>query len=194
MEATEKQPDNPNMVAIVVIGAVGAILVYVIFVALQAYFEVEAGRVEAARAAEDIDYQYRTLQTAQDEKMAGMRWVSQDQQTVTLPLDLAMQRVLEDVQRDPHGSLVPAVGAHDTATVPAVFGRPADGAQMPAPAAQDDATATEAPADAEGAAPAEGAAAEGAAPAEEAASGEGAAAATETAQPASNGAEENAPQ
>lgn len=164
MEATEKQPDNPNMVGIIVIGAAGSLLVLILFIALQAYYSANASALQAEREAEGIDLEYRTLQVEQETLLSNPRWVDQGKRTVAYRIETAMERVVAAAAADRGATLVPAVGAHDVPTVPAIPGRPDDNVQMPA--APDSGTpADPAAAPAEGAAPAGGAPAEGAAPA-----------------------------
>ena len=148
MEATEKQPDTPNLVGITVIGAAGALLVFVLFVALQAYYSAEASALQSERDAEGIDLEYRNLLVEQETMLSNPRWVDQGKRTAAYRIESAMERVVEAAKADRGASLVPAVGAHDTPTVPAIPGRPDDNAQVPAPAGATPAA---------GAAPAEGA-------------------------------------
>jgi hypothetical protein len=160
MEATEKQPDNPNLIGIIVIGAAGSLLVFVLFVALQGYYQAEASALQAERDAEGIDLEYRNLLVEQETLLNNPRWVDQGKRTAAYRIQSAMERVVEEAKADRGASLVPAVGAHDTPTVPAVAGRPDDNAQVPtAPAAP-------AAAPADGTAPAEGAPAAGTTPPE----------------------------
>lgn len=163
MEATEKQPDNLNMVGITVIGAAGSLLVYIIFVALQAFYAADTSELQAKRDADGIDLEYRNLLADQQTALNGYRWLDQSKRTVAFPVETAMDRVIEAAKADRGAALVPAVGAHDMPTVPAIPGRPADGAVAPAaPAPADGAAApadgTAAPADGT-AAPADGTAA-----------------------------------
>jgi hypothetical protein len=153
MEATEKQPDTPNLISITVIGAAGALLVFILFVALQAYYSADASALQAERDAEGIDLEYRNLLVEQETMLSNPRWVDQGKRTAAYRIESAMERVVEAARADRGAALVPAVGAHDTPTVPAIPGRPDDNAQVPAPA-----TGT---APAAGTAPAEGAPAEG---------------------------------
>lgn len=151
MEATEKQPDNPNLVGIIVIGAAGSLLVFILFIALQAYYTAESSALRAERDADGIDLEYRNLLVEQETLLNNPRWVDQGKRTAAYGIQSAMERVVEAARADRGATLVPAVGAHDTPTVPAIPGRPADNAQVPAAAAP-----------AAGATPAEGAPAEGA--------------------------------
>ncbi len=145
MEATEKQPDDPNLIGIIVIGAAGSLLVFIIFVALQAYFSAEASALQAERDSEGIDLEFRNLMVEQETLLNNPRWVDQGKRTAAFRIQSAMERVVEEAKADRGASLVPAVGAHDQPTVPAVPGRPADNAQVPAtpaaPAAPAEGTA-----------------------------------------------------
>jgi hypothetical protein len=135
MEATEKQPDTPNLVGIMVIGASGALLVFILFVALQAYYSADASALQAERDAEGIDLEYRNLLVEQETMLNNPRWVDQGKRTAAYRIESAMQRVVEAATADRGATLVPAVGPQDTPTVPAIPGRPADNAQVPTPAA-----------------------------------------------------------
>ena len=167
MDSQKKNPDYVNTLGIIVIGLAGALLVYISFVGLQAYYISGASALEAERDAEGKDAEMRSLQSEHEAVLKGYRWIDSKEQTVQVPIELAMQRVVEAASENRGATLVPAVGAHDTATVPAVAGRPPDGVKMPA---VPDEAAGEAPAtEAEGAEGAEDAAAGGEAPAGEAA-------------------------
>lgn len=172
MDSPKKNPDYVNTLGVIVIGLAGALLVYVSFVGLQAYYISGASALEAERDAEGKNAEVRSLHSEHEAALKGYRWLDSGKQTVKVPIELAMQRVVEAASASRGATLVPAVGAHDTATVPAVAGRPPDGVQMPAtpaepaegteaapdatgePGAADTAGAAEAPAPAAPAAPA----------------------------------------
>ena len=175
MEGGPKQKDKLNIIAIVAVGAVGCLAVYASFVALQAFYEIEAREVEEERFAEGKGEEFRALQKEQRDEILSYRWISQADGTVSLTIDRAMELVVQEVAQGKSNDLVPKVGPHDTPTVPAVWGRPPDNVQMP-PKPTEGAEGT-APEGAEGAAP-EGAAPEGATP--EGATPEGAAPAGQT--------------
>lgn len=154
MESPKKNPDYVNTVGVVVIGLAGALLVYASFVGLQAFYYKETTILELERDAEGKSAELRTLRSEQEKTLQGYRRLDAARNTVTLPIEVAMQRVVEAATADPGATLVPVVGAHDTPTIPAIAGKPT-GAQMPAaPAAP---AAPEAPATTDGA-PADGAA------------------------------------
>lgn len=144
MESPKKNPDYVNTVGVVVIGLAGALLVYASFVGLQAFYYKEATMLELERDAEGKSAELRTLRSEQEKTLQGYRRLDAARNTVTLPIEVAMQRVVEAATADPGATLVPVVGAHDTPTIPAIAGKPT-GAQIPAapaaPAATDGAPA-----------------------------------------------------
>ncbi len=134
MDSPKKQADYVNTFGIVVIGLAGSLLVYVSFIGLQAFYEVGAAAKLEARQVEGLNDEFRSLQSEQQAELNAYRWIDQQKQTVTIPVDEAMKYVAE-AARGSASTLVPAVGTHDVATVPAVAGRPPDNVQMPAPPA-----------------------------------------------------------
>jgi len=81
--------------------------------------------------AEGKSAELRTLQAEQEKMLQGYRRLNAEKNTVTLPIEVAMGLVVEAAKVDPRATLVPAVGAHDTATIPAIAGKPT-GAVIPA--------------------------------------------------------------
>ena len=160
-----KAQDRINTFGIILIGITAGILLWVSVVALQAYYYSSQGEVERQRDAEGKGREVRDLHAAQAAALQDSKYVDPAKGLVTVPIETAMSKVLEDA-RGGAGSLVPAVGAHDTPTVRARGGRPSDtdpagtgAGAAPAPGGEG---AAPAPAG-EGAAPAP--AGEGAAPA-----------------------------
>jgi hypothetical protein len=142
-----KASDRVNTYGILLIGLVSSVLLWVSVVALQAYYNRTAGQLQGERDAAFKNRQVTDLKSAQVAELQDSKYVDPNKGRVTIPIDSAKGLVLRDL-RDGAPSVVPAVGPHDKATIPAKWGRPPD--QVAAPAA--------------GAAPA-GAPAAGAAPA-----------------------------
>jgi hypothetical protein len=147
-ELPKKSEDKVNVFGVVMIGFVTSILLWVSVVALQAYYNNTAGALESDRSASGKGREMRDLKAKQLAEMMDSKFVDPKKGVVTIPIDEAMRLVVRDAKQGAR-SLVPAVGPHDTPTVPAVSGRPPD--VMPAP--EGGATAPG------GAAPPEGAAA-----------------------------------
>ena len=128
----KKAQDRVNTFGVVLIGVVSAVLLWVSVVALQAYYNNTAGSVESERASSGKSREVRDLKAAQVAYLQEGKYVDPRKGLVTIPLDDAMRLVLRDAKAG-EKSLVPAMGAHDQPTVPAVSGRPPD--NLPPPAA-----------------------------------------------------------
>jgi hypothetical protein len=138
MESPKKQPDYVNTLGVVVVGLAGALLVYISFVGLQAYYYAQTSVLEAERDAEGKSAELRTLLAEQESELKGYRRLDAAKNTVTLPIDVAMRRVVEVAAEDRRATLVPVVGAHDTPTVqPVVASDPFAGLAAPATPEQD---------------------------------------------------------
>jgi hypothetical protein len=155
MSGTGKRaPDALNMFAVVVVGAVGALLTYVSIVALQAYYASSAGAEMERKQRMGMGAEYRSLQASHEAELREYRQ-NQGRNTFRLPLDRAMELVVEDTRAGRAAQLVAAVGPSDTPTVPAVPGKPLPEAAVPAPdAPPEEGAADDAPAD-DGDAPAD---------------------------------------
>jgi hypothetical protein len=129
-----KNPDRVNNFGIVLIGLTSAVLLWVSVVALQAYYGSTAGAVELERLATNQNQEVRELKAQQSAGLKEYRWVDPKAKTLAIPVETAMALVLRDAKGGA-ASLVPAVGTHDVATVPAAPGRPADNVAAPATAA-----------------------------------------------------------
>jgi hypothetical protein len=145
--------DVVNNFGIVLIGVVSAILVWVSVVALQAYYDIGAGKLELERLEAGQEHGVRELKAKQTAALHELKWLDQKKGTVAIDIDSAMAMVVRDAKAGAP-SLVPAIGPHDLATVPALPGRPADAAAAPAPAPAGAPAAAPAPAPAGAAAPA----------------------------------------
>jgi hypothetical protein len=169
-----KAQDRVNNYGIMLIGLVSAVLLWVSVVALQAYYNRTSGLLQGERDELGMNRQVIDLKSAQLAELNDSKFVNPQKGIVSIPITDAEKLVLQGL-REGSPSLVPAVGAHDLPTVPAVWGRPSDAAPGAAPAgatASGAAPAGVAPAGAApagaapaGAAPAGGATASGAAPA-----------------------------
>ena len=135
MDSSKREPDSLNSVAIFAIGAVGALVVYTAVVGLQAYYRHTITQEEQRKAVVGADAELRSATAAQEQALAGYRWVDQEKQIATIPIERAMELVAAEAKTNTGKSLVPAVTPrHDVPTVPAVWGRPPDNAKPPAPA------------------------------------------------------------
>jgi len=88
--------DDPNVPASAVVGLVGAVLLFVIIVGLQALFY----RMQDAEVAEKVYSQpyeeLRQLDADQLEQLNSYGWVDQQAGTVHIPIDRAMELVAQE--------------------------------------------------------------------------------------------------
>ncbi len=152
-----KATDRVNTFGVVLIGMVAAVLLWVSVIALQAYYYSTAGKMETERGSAGKSREVRDLKAEQRAYLQEGKYVDPKKGIVTIPIDDAMKLVVRDGKAGAP-SLVPAIGAHDQPTVPAVSGRPPDNVQPPGGAAPAPGGAAPAPG---GAAPAPGGAAPG---------------------------------
>jgi hypothetical protein len=120
--------DKPNTLAIVTIGIASVLLLWASIVALQAYYENTFGAEMKRKFAEGQDAELRTLLAEQRASLQALK--RNDDETVRIPVDRAKQLVVAELRSGQPASLVPAVGPHTEPTVPAIWGRPADGATL----------------------------------------------------------------
>jgi hypothetical protein len=101
--ASKETSGDPSASGTVVVGIVGAVLVLVAIVAMQALFY-------NAESAETYNKQYREspqgltqLRTGQLEQLNSYRWIDQKQGVAAIPIDRAMELVVHDLAagRDP---------------------------------------------------------------------------------------------
>jgi hypothetical protein len=120
--------DKTNTLAIVTIGIASVLLLWASIVALQAYYANTFGAEMKRKFADGQDAELRTLLADQRAGLQALR--RNDDETVRIPIDRAKQLVVAELRAGQPASLVPAVGPHTEPTVPAIWGRPADGATI----------------------------------------------------------------
>lgn len=156
MSGPKRNPDRLNTIGVVVVGICGAVLVYVTIVALQAFYVNDTSEIQTMADYGGQDIGVKSLRTEQLSRVneygtnprpaAAKPNEVQRPQTYRVPLDVAMKLVAEGAKSQP-GSLIPALGPSDKATVLPIFGRPkvipalAAPAAAPAPAAGAGSTA-----------------------------------------------------
>lgn len=133
MDGSKKQADKLNIVWIFAFTIMGGAFVYASFVFLQALFLDDAESVRFKREAEGKRAAFNALRAKQ--VVTDYKKVTEKDGTtrIQIPLNRAMELVVNDVRKGNPSNLVMAVGPSDQPTVPAVFGRPPDNVQMPAP-------------------------------------------------------------
>lgn len=133
MSGPKRNPDRLNTIGVVVVGICGAVLVYVTIVALQAFYVNDTSEIQTMADYGGQDTGARSLRTEQVARVseygtnprpaAPKANEAPRPQTYRVPVDVAMKLVVEGARTQP-GSLIPALGPSDRATVLPIFGRP----------------------------------------------------------------------
>lgn len=128
---------------VVTIASVGALVLYVAAPGTLAFMTNTVAQAQAARVEPGADSELRDVRDRQQSELKGYRWSDREKQLVKVPIDAAMQRVLEESRRGNQTNLVPAVGSSDQATMPPPEEAPPAAAPAPdaAPAPAPDAAA-----------------------------------------------------
>jgi hypothetical protein len=127
MEGTKKNPDQLNTIGIITVGGVGAALVYLSIVGLQAFYVGETSVVDEVRKFGDqgkLRDDLRATQTGHNTDFVRKAPLEPGKPgMVTIGIDAAKALVLRDAKVDP-SNLIPAVGKSDLSTIQPIFGRP----------------------------------------------------------------------
>jgi len=155
MEGKRKAPDKLSLVNIVTVGVVGSLLVWVSIIALQAYYKNTLDAEEEQRLVEGQGIALRDTRAEESAKInhyATRPDAIRKKNVVVIPVDRAMQLVVDELMQNPKASTTPDVGSQDQPTlqatppykaVPPPAATPAPAPTAPAPA---DGAATPAPA------------------------------------------------
>ena len=96
MTGTEPREDDPKAPMTIVITVVGALLVFVIVIALQAFFynseEAERGRKVYSEAPEEL----ARLRAQQLEGLRSYRWIDSQKGVVAIPVQRAMELIVRE--------------------------------------------------------------------------------------------------
>lgn len=128
MDSPKKEAENLNVLWVLTFTLMGGAFIYASFVGLQALYLSDANKIEMRQKANGQRLAYDALvktQTLSEYKTTDGK--------IQVPLDKAKELVLADIRGGNPSALIPAVGASNQPTVPAVYGRPPDNVKMPAP-------------------------------------------------------------
>jgi hypothetical protein len=127
MEGTKKNPDKLNTIGIITVGGVGAALVYLSIVGLQAFYVGETSVVDEVRHFGDQGKVRDSLKSEQvghnSDFVRKPALVAGGPGMVTIGIDAAKALIVRDAKVDP-SNLIPAVGKSEVSTIQPVFGRP----------------------------------------------------------------------
>ena len=92
--------DDPDVPASAIVGILGAVLLFVIIVGLQALFYSMEREELARKVLEDPYEPLRQLDAGQLERLNSYGWVDQQAGTAHIPIERAMELVVEEAQSD----------------------------------------------------------------------------------------------
>jgi hypothetical protein len=88
---------DANVSRIVVVGSICSVLLVVLLVGLQAWYYGEQAREREEKVVEATDWKLSSIRMDQLETIHSYRWVDQKNGRVAIPIDRAMELVLEDL-------------------------------------------------------------------------------------------------
>jgi hypothetical protein len=94
-----RRNDDPDASATIAFGIVGAILVFVMIVALQALFYRMQNEEYKAKVITEAPEQLSRLVAEQREKLGGYRWVDEKAGIAAIPIERAMDLTVRDLNR-----------------------------------------------------------------------------------------------
>lgn len=89
----EKQ--NINIPLIVTVGIISSVLLFVIIVGLQAWFNNELEDERGIKFSGDTNWQLKDINLEAQEKINTYRWADQKNQRATIPIDEAIRMTAE---------------------------------------------------------------------------------------------------
>jgi hypothetical protein len=100
---------DPQASATLIAAIVGAILVFVIIVALQAFFYRSQEAERATKIYGVVPEELAKLRAGQQEQLSAYRWVDRDRRVVALPIERAIELTVRDQGRNPEvGAALPS--------------------------------------------------------------------------------------
>jgi hypothetical protein len=112
MDGVRKGHDDPHAGPTLAYGILGAVLVFVITVGLQALFNSEQRRELDRKVVSKAPEALVRLAAEQQEKLHSYRWVDAKAGVVAIPIDRAMELTIRDLNRGaslPNPSAAPAI-------------------------------------------------------------------------------------
>jgi hypothetical protein len=103
------QGGDPQTSSTLVAALVGAILVFVIIVALQAFFYRSEEMERATKIYAVVPEELAKARATQQEQLNTYRWVDRDRRIVAIPIDRAMELTARDQGRNPSVGAAPAI-------------------------------------------------------------------------------------
>ena len=101
--------DDPNVQKIAMVGVIGAIVLFVLIVALQTLFYTAETAEREIKFSTGDPHELARLRTEQLEKLHAYRWIDKSKGVVGIPIDLGMELTVreagERVEPEPTGAM-----------------------------------------------------------------------------------------
>lgn len=92
--------DDVNTLAVAIVGIVGAIMVFVVVVALQVWF-YNLQEVETYKKVVSVPPQeYSSLVAEQEARLNSYRWIDREKGIVAIPIERAAELVVQDLSSE----------------------------------------------------------------------------------------------
>ncbi|MBV1952612.1 MAG: hypothetical protein KUG64_10525 [Cycloclasticus sp.] len=91
MEYKTVEKDDIDIPTLVAVGSVSTVLLIVVVFALQAWFYYEQKTEQAIQEAANPNWALREVQLKHQEKINSYRWVDQENQIASIPIDRAIE-------------------------------------------------------------------------------------------------------
>jgi hypothetical protein len=105
---------DPKASSTFVVLAIGALLILVIVIALQAFYYNSDEEERAGKITAQVPEELARLRNQELEQLNGYRWVDQARGVASIPIDRAMELVVREQGGQPAAGLVPASGPTTT--------------------------------------------------------------------------------
>ena len=99
MEHKTVEKENVDIPTLIAVGAVSSVLLVVVVFALQAWFYYEQKTEQAVKEAANPNWALREVQLKHQEKINSYRWVDQEKQIASIPIDRAIELTAQSYKK-----------------------------------------------------------------------------------------------
>lgn len=94
--AVEADDPDPRAPSTLVVGAAGVLITVLTLIGLEVLYYQTAGAEHTRKEVESIPLELEATRTEQIRQLAGYRWVDKQAGTVALPIERAMELIVEE--------------------------------------------------------------------------------------------------
>ena len=92
--------DDLNTPKIAVVGFIGSIVVFALFILMQVMFYWAEAREHVVKDIDQPYMEYANLTADQQARLAKYQWIDEKQKTVAIPIKRAMELVVDELSRE----------------------------------------------------------------------------------------------